>query len=265
MRKCFFRNLASLTLFASLVVFLQFPNYLLLGLWIVAAAFYYFVFGTSSKQILSTVLLFGVGFYAYLYISTHWIVHIEPKEVHVFLNRLTLLVILLPFFFSAIFSKTPQIPYLNKPQWKKRIYFPFIWSGFHSIPVGTFLLIALSIAIAAFLPILILNGWSFMAEVWLLALIFSIMNGVLEELIWRGSLLSRFSTNLGEKWGVVITSVGFGLQHYHLGIPWFLCIAFILGGLFYGGITVKSNSVVPSMIWHFGLNVLMVLGGLILR
>lgn len=261
MRKLVFSNLATLFLFASLVVILQLSNDLLLGLWIAAAVFFYIGFGPSSKQILSTILLFGVGFSAYLYITTHWLVHIEPKGLDVFLNRLTLLVILLPF----LLSKTTQLTYLNKPQWKARIYFPFIWSGFHSIPVAAFLVIALGINIAVFLPILILNGWSYIAEVWLLALIFSITNGVLEELLWRGSLLSRFSTDFGEKWGVVITSVGFGLQHFHLGIPWFLCIAFIFGGFFYGAITVRSKSVVPSVIWHIGLNILMVFGGLIFR
>lgn len=78
-------------------------------------------------------------------------------------------------------------------------------------------------------------------------------------------MLSRFSEQLGEKWAVVITSIGFGLQHYSLGIPWAVCIAFSIGGVFYGGITVKSGSMIPAMIWHFVLNILMVSSGFILN
>ncbi|MGE7662628.1 CPBP family intramembrane glutamic endopeptidase [Peribacillus sp. NPDC097197] len=100
---------------------------------------------------------------------------------------------------------------------------------------------------------------------WLLTIIFSITNAVLEELIWRGNLLNRFSELLGEKWAVVLTSLGFGLQHYSLGIPWVTCIAFSIGGMFYGGITIKGRSVIPSILWHFIFNILMVLSGFLLN
>ncbi len=96
-------------------------------------------------------------------------------------------------------------------------------------------------------------------------MIFSLTNAIFEELIWRGALLSSFSEQLGEKWAVVVTSLGFGLQHYSLGFPWAVCIAFSIGGLFYGGITIKSKSIVPSIIWHITLNILMFLSGLIIK
>ncbi|WP_309146619.1 CPBP family intramembrane glutamic endopeptidase [Aneurinibacillus soli] len=93
---------------------------------------------------------------------------------------------------------------------------------------------------------------------------FSITNATLEEFLWRGILLSRFSEQLGEKWAVIITSLGFGLQHYSLGFPWTTCITFSIGGFFYGGITVKSRSIIPALIWHVAFNFLMVFSGLII-
>ncbi|WP_369126268.1 CPBP family glutamic-type intramembrane protease [Bacillus gaemokensis] len=38
-------------------------------------------------------------------------------------------------------------------------------------------------------------------------------------------------------------------------------ITFFLAGIFYGGIVVKSNSIIPAIIWHVVLNILMVFSG----
>ncbi|WP_420818830.1 CPBP family intramembrane glutamic endopeptidase [Paraliobacillus sediminis] len=63
-------------------------------------------------------------------------------------------------------------------------------------------------------------------------IIFSILNGTLEEMIWRGFLLSNFSENFGNRWAIVLTSIGFGLQHYYLGFFWISCLAFSIGVFF---------------------------------
>ncbi|CAI8772298.1 CPBP family intramembrane metalloprotease [Bacillus sp. IT-79MI2] len=94
--------------------------------------------------------------------------------------------------------------------------------------------------------------------------LFSIINGVLEECIWRGILLHQFTNQFDEKWAILLTSIGFGLQHYSLGFSWSVSTAFIIAGIFYGGIVVKSNSIIPAIIWHIILNILMVFSGLIL-
>jgi membrane protease YdiL (CAAX protease family) len=133
------------------------------------------------------------------------------------------------------------------------------------VKIKFFLAIALTINTLAMLPFMVLNGWSSIQEVFVIAVIFSFTNAILEEFVWRGALLSRFSEQLGEKWAVVITSLGFGLQHYSLGFPWLVCIAFSFGGFFYGVVTVKSKSIITSIIWHIILNFLMVFSGMILK
>jgi uncharacterized protein len=73
-------------------------------------------------------------------------------------------------------------------------------------------------------------------------IIFSITNAaLLEEIIWSGALSSRFFEQAGEKWTVVKASIGFDLQHYSLGFPWLICIAFSAGGFFYEGTTVNRT------------------------
>ncbi|MFC0272710.1 lysostaphin resistance A-like protein [Metabacillus herbersteinensis] len=215
------------------------------------------------KLFILTSVFFGIGFFLYLYVTSHLLIDVQSKELYVFLDRLSLLFILVPLLSLSLLYKIPFIRYWGKTHWNEMIHFPFVWSGFHQTKIRHFLPIALAINVLILIPFIIQNGWSSFQDVWLVALIFSITNATLEELLWRGALLSRFSEQLGDKWAVVITSLGFGLQHYSLGFPWIVCIAFSFGGFFYGGITIKSRSIIPSLIWHIVLNILMVFSGLI--
>lgn len=201
----------------------------------------------------------------YLQISAYSLSGIQSKEWHLVLNRLSLLFILIPLFASSLISARSFITYWRKPKWNALIYFPFIWNGYHRIKISFFLMIALVINIGIFSPFIIQNGWAYIQEMWFVAFLFAITNSLLEEVIWRGVLLSRFSEALGEKWALALTSVGFGLQHYSLGFPWLVCIAFSIGGIFFGGITVRSKSIAPAIFWHFILNLLMIFSGLVLR
>ncbi|TCN25016.1 CPBP family intramembrane glutamic endopeptidase [Mesobacillus foraminis] len=259
------RNAASLCLFILLVITIQIKSYPLAGLWILGSVLLWIFFDKSIKAFVMTNLCFGIGFFFYLYAATYWTVHIETKELSVFFNRFSLVMVLIPMALLSRFSGSPFLKYWKKPVWDEMISFPFIWSGFHQTKVKTFLIIALTVNVLIFTPFVIGKGWPFIKEIWLLTMIFSLTNAIFEELIWRGALLSSFSEQLGEKWAVVVTSLGFGLQHYSLGFPWAVCIAFSIGGLFYGGITIKSKSIVPSIIWHITLNILMFLSGLIIK
>jgi len=42
-----------------------------------------------------------------------------------------------------------------------------------------------------------------------------------------------------------------------------ICLGFAAGGVFYAGITVRSRSLFPAMIWHFFYNGLMIVSGII--
>jgi uncharacterized protein len=249
-------------LFASLLILIQTDNYLLLSIWGIFTIFLYIKSDQSGRFFVVTNVLFGIGFYTYLYVNTHLFQEVQLRELNILFDRLSLVLILIPLL---MFYRTPFIRYLKKPKWDNIIQFPFIWSGSHHVKIISFLLIALTINVLAMLPFILFNGWSFIQEVFVIAVIFSFTNAILEEFIWRGALLSRFSEQLGEKWAIVITSLGFGLQHYSLGFPWLICIAFSFGGFFYGVITIKSESIIPSIIWHIILNFLMVFSGLILK
>jgi uncharacterized protein len=257
------KNIGYLVLFAGLLVLLQTGSNMLLIAWTAIVLFIYFKVEKSGKLFIMTNIVFGFGFIIYLFAKDYAVPGVETAEMDIFLDRFSLVFILIPLFIYSLYIKGPFITYLKSPELNEIIIFPFIWSGFHRVRIKVFLVIALLTNIAVMLPFMIMYGWNAIMEVLWFAIIFSFTNAILEELIWRGVLLSRFTEQLGEKWAVMITSLGFGLQHYSLGFPWPVCIGFAFGGFFYAVVTIKSNSILPAIIWHIVLNFLMVFSGLI--
>ncbi|MEW9052301.1 MAG: type II CAAX endopeptidase family protein [Neobacillus sp.] len=226
-------------------------------IWAFIACICLVTFAKKKKQFIYTSILFGFGFFVYL----------MTKEQVLFQNiglaRLLLVFQILPLIIMFLLLKQPISFYGNVPKWNELIWFPFIWSGFHSITVKKFLIIAVSINLMSLAPFYYDNLGILLERAVMGILIFSLINATLEEVIWRGLLLKLISNQLGEKWAVIITSIGFGLQHYSLGFSWLTCLFFTLGGLFYGGITVKSKSILPALMWHIVLNILMIISGFI--
>ncbi|WP_456276327.1 CPBP family intramembrane glutamic endopeptidase [Bacillus sp. AK128] len=245
-----------LIFFASMIVVLQINNYLILLTWSLLTYFFFLKADKNIKQFMLTILSLGFGFYLYLYARSHW--NLEPSV----LERVYLILLIIPLIIVFLFLGRKVSLYWKKPEWNNLIWFPFIWTGFHNTTISKFLMIAISINILSLLPFY-MDHLEFIRSALLGILLFSVINATLEEVIWRGLLLKLFSEQVGDKWAVIITSIGFGLQHYSLGFSWISCMFFALGGLFFGGLTVRSNSIFPTIIWHIVLNFLMVSSGLI--
>lgn len=245
--------------FTLLMIAVQINSVLLFSLWVITLLLFK---KKNYQQFAWSTLLFGIGFSFYLFTMKQ--VSFPSREITIIAKRLCLLLIFIPFFIDAL-VRTQRISLnFHRTKWNNTLYMPFIWRGPHQVKIYIFLIIAISINIMTFIPFLLQKEFSYIQHILPFALLFSIINGILEECIWRGILLYHFTNQLGEKWAVLLTSIGFGLQHYSLEFPWSICITFILAGVFYGGIVVKSNSIVPAIIWHVTLNVLMVCSGLIL-
>lgn len=212
------------------------------------------------KGFVGTCIAFGTGFYLYWVVNSYWILTQNPDDFHMLLNRFSLIVIMIPLLMVSLIQKTPFMRNWRKPQWDALVSVPFIWVGLRQTKLKYFLLIAILINFLSFLPFIVHQGLAHIQAVWLYAIIFAVAN-ISEEVIWRGALLSRFSEHFGEKWAVVLTSIGFGLQHYTLGFSWGICMAYAIGGGFFGGITMKSKSIFPAVIWHMSINVFMIWSG----
>lgn len=98
----------------------------------------------------------------------------------------------------------------------------------------------------------------------LFAFLFALINAVFEEMIWRGPLFSSLLRQTSVSYALIVTSAGFGLLHLAIGIPVAISLLFSIAGLFYGIVVYKTNSIYPAILFHFVLNIGMVLSGWIL-
>lgn len=94
-------------------------------------------------------------------------------------------------------------------------------------------------------------------SLWFVLLAFAVAPGICEELAFRGFILSGFERS-GKMWlAIVLSSVTFGIMHM---IPQQVFNATLLG-LVLGLIAIRSNSLLPGVVFHFIYNSLGVLHG----
>lgn len=75
---------------------------------------------------------------------------------------------------------------------------------------------------------------------------------IAEELFFRGVVLKQTS-RVSARFGIIFSAVMFGLMH---GNPYQFVMATMIG-LFFGYITVKTDSLIPSIVCHIAINGLM--------
>ena len=98
----------------------------------------------------------------------------------------------------------------------------------------------------------------------LFCLLFSLINAVFEEIIWRGIMLSALKEFTSTGYAVFVTSVGFGLLHLAIGFSIYLSLLISVAGVIYAIITLKTNSIFPSIAFHLVINIGMVYSGFII-
>jgi uncharacterized protein len=134
---------------------------------------------------------------------------------------------------------------------------------FHQINVAYFLLFGLIGSSVLLIPVLF-QEISYIRSLFIFAILFALINASLEEVIWRGVMLSNLKRSVSTLYAVLITSVGFGLIHISIGIPVLLSILFSFGGLFYAIVVLKTKSIYPSIVFHMLINLGMVFNGWII-
>lgn len=252
-----------LLLFITVILLIQ--HNLFMKAFSLTIGFIVFMIATSKQKriFVWVILAYSLSYLFYLY-GDRFIEEL-PLRVNtlIILNRFLLL---LPIFFMSYVIKKFKAEinyYWKKTNWQAKISFPFVWTGFHTISMKVFLPIAICVNILFFIP-LILNtklntGFSF----FIFLILFSFINGILEEILWRGIFLTRMVDLAGEKAATLFSGIAFGLSHLALGYSWLACLGFAIAGFFYAGITIKSGSIMPAIILHFVLNILMILSGII--
>ncbi|MVO99032.1 CPBP family intramembrane glutamic endopeptidase [Paenibacillus lutrae] len=182
----------------------------------------------------------------------------EPARIA--LSRLGLIGYVIPLSLLYICVK-PDNSYLAAGRFGNIIYFPLVWRGIKD-PVWRSLLISSAVVTVSFLFVIDF-GQDRLLQILGYSVLFAGINAALEEVVWRGYLLSRLVDLMGELKGVLVCSAAFGFYHYSIGFPWAICILFGVLGIWLSGLAIRAQGLLPVFLLHFVMNILFGLSGMI--
>jgi membrane protease YdiL (CAAX protease family) len=91
------------------------------------------------------------------------------------------------------------------------------------------------------------------------AMLYAVVNGVTEEIIYRGALLALLARSVGIPIAIVAQAVVFGLVHGastdYVSSPWPVVAMMIAGGLLAGVTVVRTRSLVLPIALHIAFDV----------
>ena len=122
-------------------------------------------------------------------------------------------------------------------------------------------LIFVILASLAFFGTVLLQKEGIDWRTFLLILVFSTINALLEEVLWRGILLSKLIRVTNQPIGIIVSSIAFGVNTTMYGYSLIICFSYVCIGLFLGILTVKSKSIFPSMVAHCIITTLLLING----
>jgi membrane protease YdiL (CAAX protease family) len=151
---------------------------------------------------------------------------------------------------ALVLRASPASLYLRRParRWLGWEVIGFLFAGPIALLVGPYLArpffgdVSYVILAGAFVP----------------ALIFAVSNGVMEELVYRGALMSWSGRVTGIGPALVGQAVVFGLAHAGTDVIGFqvpLMLAMGLGGLLAGLVTIRTRSLLIPIAVHIGLDI----------
>lgn len=214
----------------------------------------------EKRFITSLLLFFLIGFVAFMVSNNVIGAMTISKEIKIILNRFFLVFIMIGIIFNYLFFKKKRISWYNeKPNWKNPIILPF-----HKVDTFWFWMIGIVVNGIVYLFFIVQNDREFIQSLFLFCLFFSLINAVFEEVIWRGIMLSALKEGTSAGYAIFVTSVGFGLLHLAIGFSISLSLLISVAGVIYALITLKTNSIYPSIVFHMVINIGMVYSGLII-
>jgi uncharacterized protein len=213
----------------------------------------------EKRFVISLLLSFLIGFVIFM-VSNDFVGTMNiPKEIKIILNRLFLVFIIIGIAFSHLFFNKKISWYNEKPDWKNPIVLPF-----HKVNSFWFWIIGIVVNVIVYLYFIVQKDIGYIQSLLLFCLFFSLINAVFEEVIWRGIILSALKEFTSTGYAVIVTSVGFGLLHLAIGFSIYFSLLFSVAGVIYALITLKTNSIYPSIVFHIVINIGMVFSGFII-
>lgn len=170
-------------------------------------------------------------------------------------SQLLLLIPITMIHFVCKKFKKANYPYFQKPDLTKIEKLPFSVAWKH-----LFLLISLLVTLVL-IGILVIKSsilpWNYL----FLSLLFSTIHTVLGEVLWRGILLPHVISLTNQSKGILVTGTAFGLNMTIFGFSPLTTISYIFLGFLFGWLTVKSHSIIPSIIVSTLITLLLIISG----
>lgn len=205
---------------------------------------------------------FFIGLFAYIYGERLLLELSFSRGTLLILTRLLLFLPILFMAYVIYHFKRPIISFLNKPQWKEHLFIPLIWIRSLQTSVKVLFIITNGLIVIIFLPFMLTDfsiEWSLLWKVFL----FSLANGALIEVLWRGILLTQMTKVVGEEPAVIVTSLSAALLYYMFGFSLLLCTGFAVISFLLGGMTIRSKSIIPAIVTHIIFTVAFISSGLL--
>jgi uncharacterized protein len=213
----------------------------------------------EKRFIISLLLSFLIGYVIFM-VSNDFVGTMNiSKEIKIILNRLSLVFIIIGIIFNHLFFHKKVSWHNEKPDWNNPIVLPF-----HKVNTFWFWMIGIVVNVVIYAFFIIQKDIEHIQKIIVFCLSFSLINAVFEEVIWRGILLSALKKHASTGYAVIVTSVGFGLLHLSIGFSISLSLLISLAGVIYAIITLKTNSIYPSIVFHIVINIGMVYSGFII-
>ncbi|MDZ5472739.1 type II CAAX endopeptidase family protein [Bacillus sp. 31A1R] len=187
---------------------------------------------------------FFLGEMIYMYTDRFLLALPFSEKINLVMARFFLLIpIGLVTYVIYKFKKT-IIPFKDRTKWgniQKRFIF------------------GLLIILSVFLPSLAIRDISITA--WLIILLYSLINGTLLELLWRGILLNQLRNLVSEKMAILFVSIAYGLSYLSFGYSTLVIINYSILGVFLGVLTIQSKSLVPAIILQIVITLCSIITG----
>lgn len=181
---------------------------------------------------------------------------VESEKMKTIINRLLLLLpTLLMCYVMIMFKKNINRFHFLFPQWNRTIFMLLR----HKISVSHILIIGLCLTILYFIPLIQSTGYE--TRQWTPILLYVVLHALLVEFLWRGIILTQFIVLIGEKLAISFSSIAFGLTYMSFGFSIISCMGYGLLGALFSVMTLRSNSLLPSIIWHSIFVLLFILSG----
>lgn len=243
-----------LSLLFTVLIYLFTRSYYSPFFLILLGLFLYLAFLKEENRLFAWVM---ISFFGGNMILVYLDKFIQGIQVDPFLNviiyqLLFIIPILLISYVIRKFNKKISL-FFKKPELIKRIQLPFA--------VNT---IYLSIIIIGIISVLLLLMLTTMDVSHILSLIlFALIHALLQEVIWRGILLSQMIKITNETHAILFTSVAFAFNATIFGFSVALFLLYLVLGILFGCLTTKYKSVLPAIFAHTFVLIMFFFNGLL--